>query len=422
MARPPAPLTSQAPLADAAAAPATASPAASSAPGPDACAQAGWFQAEARRQTSVVVGAARTNGQARLAVLSFSATAGGTESVHWTDPCRRLLLLTTAEQLATQGLLSPPDRPATLDVAGAPPGGTATSSDAVLLRAGFGHADVWDPSALPSILLLRDKAAAVDGLVVGSYRSEPGQSPELHTALLDRRGTILAIADQAAPQAPAASPVSALVMAVDCSSSMGRTDPRAARMLGAYRIARTVALTRDPTVLLGFVGFDDKLRQALPPAPLWMPGLNEPDDPGDGPHRQARTNAQQVLGAIAQIDNGRFTNIVLALEWARDRLLALSASEGRPVARKDILLFTDGEHNTDARKPSSLGPSLVAAGIRVWSVGLGPAADDPELAKLAADTGGRYYHVHNGYDMEAFFRTFLATFSGHWTIAADKGR
>jgi len=352
----------------------------------------------------------------RVGVTSFlREDSAGSLRLVWEDGCRERLLILVAKALAEAGVLPDGEWPEVRQLTGVAAPALASRTDDVILANAFQHDALYDASRLPEILSLSAPPAGLDGVILGRY--EEGGELLLFAVLADARGRFIAPAESAGVEVDP-DEVLVLVLIVDSSGSMEDNDPHAYRTEGARVIARTVAMARQPVVLLGFVGFDSRLRWTFPPSRLWLPGVGE--SRGEAASR-AQKSAQAIIAAIDQIDNGAQTNMQAPLEWALQELRGLTEVDGKTVGRRDIFLLTDGVHNEpdDSWKPSHIAKDLVEAGIHVWAVGLGPGAQKNELSKLASATGGRFFDIEDENAMAAFLSTFLSTYQPKWSLATE---
>lgn len=92
--------------------------------------------------------------------------------------------------------------------------------------------------------------------------------------------------------------------------------------------------------------------------------------------------------AIANLGASGQTNIGGALAEGVNQITSL----GDQAATQVLILFSDGLHNTGTSPESVLG-DLVEAGIRVYTIGFGPGADQVRLQQLASGTGGEFEQI-----------------------------
>ncbi len=382
---------------------------------PSAC--PGDIEIRARAAFAALAEQAALAGLARVGVASLMREdAGGNLQLDWEDACRARLLDLAAEALADRRLLPPDEQPTARALNGVVNEAHASRTDQLLLANAFSHDALYDVARLPQILALTGDEP-LDGVMLGRY--ETSGEMLIFAVLVNRRGEFIAPAESTTVEITPQD-VLALTLIVDSSGSMKDNDPHAFRSEGARHIARTIALAREPTVLLGFVGFDSELRWTFAPARVWQPGSGE--KPSDAPPG-ALESFTRIIAAIDQIDNGAQTNMKAPLEWALEHLGKLTEIDGRPVTRRDVFLLTDGVHNEpdDTWKPSFIAPALAEAGIHVWAVGLGAGAQKDELSKLAKLTGGRFFDLANERAMAEFLAIYLATYQPLWRFATQDG-
>lgn len=100
------------------------------------------------------------------------------------------------------------------------------------------------------------------------------------------------------------------------------------------------------------------------------------------------TDLTPTLTAITGISPGGNTNIGGALEEGLNQIL----SPGDRAATQVAVLFSDGLHNTGT-DPDTVTGDLVENGVRVYTIGFGPYADQAALQQIAEDTGGRFEQI-----------------------------
>ena len=196
----------------------------------------------------------------------------------------------------------------------------------------------------------------------------------------------------------------ALMILVDRSKSMRHatvieegsfapsTKPEDSKLHYAKKAALAVIRQLSDEDAVGVVAFDS---QALPISPLQ-------------PVKQHRARLEKL---IPQLAVGGGTDFYQALELARDQLTA------SPLARRHIILITDGVTNRPASEHDALISELSAASISVTSIHVGQehiwlrvspthrvkltlgssAGREPEnlslLEDMSSETGGSFYHV-----------------------------
>lgn len=126
-----------------------------------------------------------------------------------------------------------------------------------------------------------------------------------------------------------------------------------------------------------------------------------------------RTAAQ---GAIAGIAAGGQTSIGGGLRAALNEILGA----GQRAATQVAVLLTDGLHNV-GEDPSTVLPDLIANGVRVYTIGIGPGVNTTLLQGIASQTGGTFYRIDPSLsvgDQQFRIRTVLMEISG---VARDNG-
>lgn len=129
---------------------------------------------------------------------------------------------------------------------------------------------------------------------------------------------------------------------------------------------------------------------------------------------QFSDNASLLLGLTEVKDNASRTTIKNSLPTTTINMTsigagmqtAMNALKASTTGHKKVMaLLTDGGENTSPYISSVL-PSVVAAKIKVYSVGLG-AASDSQLQDVATQTGGTYYFAPSG-DVTALNSAFTS--------------
>ncbi len=104
-----------------------------------------------------------------------------------------------------------------------------------------------------------------------------------------------------------------------------------------------------------------------------------------------RTDVKSAILGIADPAPTVMTSIGDGLEKARNEFIVRGTTIGEDI----ITLLSDGMENEGLFAADVL-PSLIAQGIEVHSIALGPQADQPLLQDLANQTGGTFYYVDVG--------------------------
>jgi hypothetical protein len=122
------------------------------------------------------------------------------------------------------------------------------------------------------------------------------------------------------------------------------------------------------------------------------------------------TDLDPTLDGIAAITASGTTNIGGALQRGMDQIL----SPGSQAATQVLILFSDGLHNTGTN-PATVLPVLVENGIRVYTIGFGPGADQALLQTIAEETGGRFEQIDaapDSADAQLEIQNYLIEVSG----------
>ena len=104
-----------------------------------------------------------------------------------------------------------------------------------------------------------------------------------------------------------------------------------------------------------------------------------------------RAAARAAVSGISIPNTSVLTSIGDGLEKARIEFVV----RGTPLGEDVIILMSDGMENEGAYVSSVL-PNLVAMGVEVHSIALGPQSNQALLQQVATDTGGTYYYVDVG--------------------------
>lgn len=104
-----------------------------------------------------------------------------------------------------------------------------------------------------------------------------------------------------------------------------------------------------------------------------------------------RTSARLAVDGISIPNGSVLTSIGDGLEKARLEFVVRGTAVGEDV----IVLLSDGMEN-EGEFVSNVLPNLIAAGVEVHSIALGPQSNQALLQQVATDTGGTYYYVDEG--------------------------
>ena len=157
-------------------------------------------------------------------------------------------------------------------------------------------------------------------------------------------------------------------LALDRSGSMAANDAIDGVRFGADYWVNYLAQTDDRLAVIGY----NHAQQVLLPLTLLTP----------------MTDLVPTTTAIANVAASGETNIGGALAEGVTQI----TSPGGQAATQVLILFSDGLHNTGTAPESVLG-DLIEAGIRVYTIGFGPGADQVRLQQIAAGTGGEFEQI-----------------------------
>lgn len=217
---------------------------------------------------------------------------------------------------------------------------------------------------------------------------------------------LLLVAAAARPQQPAPPQAlshtgRALMLAVDCSGSMGIEDMQfgdttVSRFAAVKAIAQRFVATRSGDEV-GLILFGSN-------AYLLTPMTFD-----------VNTVAQQLGGSAIGLA-GRETAIGDAI------VLAVKHLEALPARARVLVLLTDGVNTAGSVAPAVAARLAQAAGVRIYTIGVGADAQDlnvfglrlpvsdqqldvPALTEIATTTGGRFFRAADGRQLAAAYRT-----------------
>ena len=188
------------------------------------------------------------------------------------------------------------------------------------------------------------------------------------------------VSEQGKPQAlldvqlgPARSVPLAVVLVLDVSGSMN-----AEGKLGQAKAAADAFLdSMKPEDSAALIAFNDKVRTVV----------------------QATNDRGALKAGVDSLQAGGETAIYDALYQATELLDPTPASK-----RRTIILLTDGA-DTGSRYGSAVAAEVARqAGALVYTIGLGPSANDGMLSALAEPSGGKYYKAPSAKDLDAIYK------------------
>lgn len=95
-------------------------------------------------------------------------------------------------------------------------------------------------------------------------------------------------------------------------------------------------------------------------------------------------------------------------EGLRKGTAELTSSRARPLARKTIVLLTDGVHNNGV-SPLTAASEASALGITIHTITFSAGADQSQMAQVAQIGGGHHYHAPDAATLNEAFRDIALT-------------
>jgi Flp pilus assembly protein TadG len=120
------------------------------------------------------------------------------------------------------------------------------------------------------------------------------------------------------------------------------------------------------------------------------------------------SNYDDILNALASRGSKPmigYTNIAAGIDQART---ILNGNDVRPLAKKVIIVFTDGQWN-QGRSPVDAAQDAYAEGIVIHTVTLLEGGAGGDMEEVARITGGRNLHARTQAELEAAFRELALT-------------
>lgn len=174
-----------------------------------------------------------------------------------------------------------------------------------------------------------------------------------------------------------------VVFAIDSTGSMSSSDPNNLRKAAAISFLNKMDSSRDQA---GVVNWDTAIQQQA--------GLTN--------------DFAQVAAVINQGTAGGNTNGNLGLTTA----LAQLTADTRPSTdvQKVIIFLTDGQFNTGGDSFSQANINqCIAAGVTVFTIGLGNAVNTGTLQAIATQTGGQYFSAPTADNLQEIFDAIYST-------------
>ncbi|MFQ5514035.1 MAG: VWA domain-containing protein [Myxococcota bacterium] len=181
-----------------------------------------------------------------------------------------------------------------------------------------------------------------------------------------------------------------LMLVLDTSKSLLRTDPRNKRTAGAAGLVES--LPAREALQIGVVDFDRKARLVSP----------------------LTTDRERVLAAIRSLDRVGSTNLSAGIALALEEL----EKSARPGSSRVILLFTDGKTNAEKARRAMQEARL--RGVAIHTLLLGSSEKGSAiLREIAAGTGGSFIQVHDPDKLPEAFLNLRTTGVEGVTVAVN---
>jgi Ca-activated chloride channel family protein len=210
-----------------------------------------------------------------------------------------------------------------------------------------------------------------------------------------------------------------VILTIDTSASMTRTDIKPTRLEAAQTAARDFAMRQDPTLLIGVVAFSRSASLVQSPTTdrnaivRAINGLQEESSTAIGSAIIASLNAIQNESQAP----GTMNALSLFAQPTPQAAQSASSKTEYPAA---IILLTDGR-NTTGPEPLDAAAAAAQLGVPVFTVGIGTVSssnastedglDEPTLTKIADMTHGRYFHAIDENALAAIYQNLHLQFN-----------
>ena len=117
------------------------------------------------------------------------------------------------------------------------------------------------------------------------------------------------------------------------------------------------------------------------------------------------SDSNGFYGDIRSAMSNRSSKVMLGgtdMSAGLDQAITTLKSTDRPLAKKIIVLMTDGQWN-QGRSPVLSAADAKAANIIIHTISFLPGADQPDLTTIAETTGGRHFHADNESELRDAF-------------------
>ncbi|WP_415380530.1 VWA domain-containing protein [Halosimplex sp. TS25] len=121
------------------------------------------------------------------------------------------------------------------------------------------------------------------------------------------------------------------------------------------------------------------------------------------------TDSERLTNAINRIRTTGNTALWRATETG------VTEAESR-LGRSAVIVLTDGKNNEPPPNVDAAIEKAQAAGVPVYTIGLGPAVDVANLRRLAEETGGSYYKSPDSSDLAAIYEDIRQSLTDEYRI------
>jgi Ca-activated chloride channel family protein len=273
----------------------------------------------------------------------------------------------------------------------------------------------WQQSRRRRFPILHSHAALIQAAVPARSRWRRHLPPALFLL-----AAVAMVVGLARPEATLATPESTgiVMLAIDASGSMSTADVKPTRIDAARVAVRDFVRKQPKGVKVGVVAFASFGSVIVPPT----------------------RDRDQVIGAVSTLSLARGTNIGDGLQVALNAVIEAERLDEVPVLPADsagqraanpdnqvIILLSDGA-STTGPSPLQVADKVAAAGVRVYTVGLGMRRqggsgsitgrfmelDEPVLKGIAEKTGGEYFTAQNSGELSKVYGDLIlqTRFSG----------
>jgi len=114
-----------------------------------------------------------------------------------------------------------------------------------------------------------------------------------------------------------------------------------------------------------------------------------------------------LLNSLANLTKARSKNVMLGATnmsaGLSEAIKMLEADKTKPLAKKSIILMTDGLWN-QGTDPVQLARDAKTKGIVIHTITFLPGAQQPAMVEIATITGGRHYYATSAAELDAAFK------------------